>query len=51
MHRRSIAPPIITLGKSIPIPTSVVVVTHKVAWAAIKEKYEKSNNRWVAKQE
>ena len=25
------------------------VVSHKVAWAAVKSKYEKSNGEWVAK--
>lgn len=24
---------------------------HKVAWAAVKEKYEKRNDRWVAKKD
>lgn len=24
--------------------------THKVAWAAVKEKYEKRDDKWVAKQ-
>jgi len=24
---------------------------HKVAWAAVKEKYEKRNDKWVAKNE
>lgn len=24
-------------------------VAHKVAWAAVKQKYEKSGDRWVAK--
>jgi cation transport regulator len=24
---------------------------HKVAWAAVKEKYEKRNDRWVTKEE
>ncbi|MFP4402215.1 MAG: ChaB family protein [Candidatus Nanoarchaeia archaeon] len=24
-------------------------VSHKVAWAAVKEKYEKQNDRWVEK--
>lgn len=24
---------------------------HKVAWAAVKEKYEKRNDKWVAKKE